>query len=101
MVKRCTLLIGFCISLLLLGSAPVAILAEDGEYDLSGPYLDKLIYNFIDGENQQVLALMNGDIDIINDFLDISYVGLLTGQEKESLQKYGMACQIPWTRLFQ
>ncbi|MHA2142009.1 MAG: ABC transporter substrate-binding protein [Candidatus Thorarchaeota archaeon] len=39
-----------------------------------GPYVDKLVYNVIEGDDQQVLALINNEADMIADQLDPTYL---------------------------
>ncbi len=53
-------------------SAPVV---SDGLKD--GPFLDKIVYNVIGGDDQQVLALQNNEIDLIGDFVDPTFVSSL------------------------
>ncbi len=44
----------------------------------SGPYLDKLIYNVITQDDQQVLALQDNEIDLIGEMVDPAFLDTLT-----------------------
>ncbi|MFW9847880.1 MAG: ABC transporter substrate-binding protein [Candidatus Thorarchaeota archaeon] len=43
----------------------------------SGPYLDKIVFDVITQEDQRVIALQDGDIDLIDDQLDPSFLETL------------------------
>lgn len=43
----------------------------------SGPYVDKLVYKVITSDDQQVNALQNGEIDVIGDMVDPSFLPAL------------------------
>ncbi|MHA1860887.1 MAG: ABC transporter substrate-binding protein, partial [Candidatus Ranarchaeia archaeon] len=45
--------------------------------DIHAPYVDKLICKVIEGEDQEALALLAGDIDIIGEQMDPAYVDQL------------------------
>ncbi|MFW9847897.1 MAG: ABC transporter substrate-binding protein [Candidatus Thorarchaeota archaeon] len=47
----------------------------------SGPYIDKLIYNVITQDSQQVLALQDDEIDLIGDVVDPAFLDTLTEAE--------------------
>ena len=40
----------------------------------SGPFVDKIVFDVITGDDQQVFALINDDIDIIGDMIDPQYL---------------------------
>lgn len=46
-----------------------------------GPYVDKLIYHVIEGDDQQVLALQNDEIDLIGDYVDPQFYETLNQAE--------------------
>ncbi len=47
----------------------------------SGPYIDKLVFNVITQDDQQVLALQDDEIDLIGDMVDPSFLDTLTEAE--------------------
>ena len=47
----------------------------------NGPFVDKIIYNVITQDDQQVLALQNNDIDLIGDMVDPSFLESLKASE--------------------
>ena len=47
----------------------------------SGPYVDKLVFNVITQDDQQVLALQDDEIDLIGDMVDPSFLDTLTEAE--------------------
>ncbi len=47
----------------------------------SGPYIDKLVFNVITQDDQQVLALQNNEIDLIGDMVDPSFLPALEEAE--------------------
>ena len=64
---------------------PNAVPAQITESSLkSGPYVDKLVYNIITQDDQQVLALQDNEIDIIGDWVDPSF--LFTLEESNNIQ---------------
>jgi ABC-type transport system substrate-binding protein len=50
-------------------------------HDKSGPYIDKLVFDVITQEDQRVIALQDGDIDLIDDQLDPSFLETLVEAE--------------------
>ncbi|MHA1908722.1 MAG: ABC transporter substrate-binding protein, partial [Candidatus Thorarchaeota archaeon] len=67
---------------LLMAVSPVFSSAQTlpGHYK-SGPYLDKLVFDVITQEDQRVIALQDGDIDLIDDQLDPSFLETLVEAE--------------------
>ncbi len=53
--------------------------------DGSGPYVDTLLFKVIGGNDQQVLALKNNEIDIIGDIVDTAYIDELAASPDVSL----------------
>ncbi len=47
----------------------------------NGPYIDKLVFNVITQDDQQVLALQDNEIDLIGDMVDPSFLETLTQSE--------------------
>ncbi len=47
----------------------------------NGPYVDKIVYNVIEGDDQQVLALQNNEIDLIGDMVDPAFLASLQASE--------------------
>jgi ABC-type transport system substrate-binding protein len=47
----------------------------------NGPYVDKIVYNVIEGDDQQVLALQNDEIDLIGDMVDPTHLPTLEGAD--------------------
>jgi ABC-type transport system substrate-binding protein len=50
-------------------------------HDKSGPYVDKIVFNVITQDDQQVLALQDDEIDLIGDMVDPSFLDTLTEAE--------------------
>jgi len=50
-------------------------------HELSGPYVDKLVYNVITQDDQQVLALQDDEIDLIGDMVDPQFLDTLVEAE--------------------
>ncbi|MHA1772447.1 MAG: ABC transporter substrate-binding protein [Candidatus Thorarchaeota archaeon] len=47
----------------------------------TGPFVEKLVYNVIEGDDQQVLALQNNEIDLIGDMVDPTHLATLSAAE--------------------
>ncbi|RDE15927.1 MAG: hypothetical protein C4K49_05635 [Candidatus Thorarchaeota archaeon] len=47
----------------------------------TGPFVDEIVYNVISSDDQQVLALVNNEIDIIGDVVDATYLQQLKATE--------------------
>ncbi|MFW9849111.1 MAG: ABC transporter substrate-binding protein, partial [Candidatus Thorarchaeota archaeon] len=47
----------------------------------SGPFVNKIVYNVITQDDQQVLALYDNEIDVIGDMVDPAFLGTLTETE--------------------
>lgn len=47
----------------------------------SGPYVDKLVFRVITGEDQEVLALQNNEIDLIGEMVNPTYLPALQAAE--------------------
>jgi peptide/nickel transport system substrate-binding protein len=56
------------------GTAQVFVVPGD---EKTGPYVDKIVYNVIEGDDQQVLALQNDEIDLIGDMVDPTHLPTL------------------------
>ena len=50
----------------------------------SGPYVDRIMFNVITGDDQQISALINDEIDIIGDTIDPAFLETL--QEAEDIE---------------
>jgi ABC-type transport system substrate-binding protein len=62
--------------------SPLFVTAQDlGGNWKSGPYVNKIVYNVIEGDDQQVLALQNDEIDLIGDMVDPQFLDALTEAE--------------------
>jgi peptide/nickel transport system substrate-binding protein len=68
-------------SLLLLSFSGQVHAHEPAQAEISGPYLERVAYLVITQDDQQVLALQDGEIDVIGDMIDPSYVDALTEAE--------------------
>ncbi|MGY5852170.1 MAG: ABC transporter substrate-binding protein, partial [Candidatus Thorarchaeota archaeon] len=55
------------------------IVAQDSLY--TGPFVDKVVYNVIEQDDQQVLALQNDEVDLIGDWVDPTFLPTLTQAE--------------------
>ena len=51
-----------------------SVAAQDGEWDPTGPYADRLIFHVITGQDVQVAALIQGDIDNLADNVEAAYI---------------------------
>lgn len=63
----------------------------------TGPFVDSIKFSVIEGDEQQVQALVDNDVDVIKDFVDPAFLGLLEQSEniivEESLRNgYGYIC---------
>ena len=47
----------------------------------NGPFVDHIVYNVIAGDDQQVLALQNNEIDLIGDMVDPAHLPILSADE--------------------
>ncbi len=62
----------------------VTIDASTLQSEYSGPYVDKILYKVIDSDDQQVLALLNNEVDLMGDWMDP--VHRLTLEEAEDVE---------------
>ncbi len=68
--------------IVLLGVPQVPVMAQSFNMPLkSGPFVDKLVFNVITQDDQRVLALMNDEIDIIDDAVDSRFIEALEAAE--------------------
>ncbi len=68
--------------IVLLGVPQVPVMAQSFDTPLkSGPFVDKIVFNVIRQDDQQVLALMNDEIDLIGDMIDPSFIESLEAAE--------------------
>ncbi|TFG10171.1 hypothetical protein EU538_02760 [Candidatus Thorarchaeota archaeon] len=78
---------GFIIALSVLAISMMHIppvFCQSEAFPSQGPYVDRLVYNIIEGDDQQILALQNDEIDLIGE--DISPYSLGTLQESENIE---------------
>jgi ABC-type transport system substrate-binding protein len=54
----------------------------------SGPYIDKIVYDVLTQEDQRIIAIQDGTIDLIDDQVDPSYLEQLV--EAEDVEVYNM-----------
>ncbi|NWF95479.1 MAG: hypothetical protein HXY34_05015, partial [Candidatus Thorarchaeota archaeon] len=54
--------------------SPLLVSAQTTYYKHEGPFIEKLRYNVITGDDQQVLALINDEIDLIGDMVDPTHL---------------------------
>ncbi len=50
-------------------------------FSKSGPYIDKIIYNVIGSDEEQVLAIQNNEIDLIGDMINPTYLPMFEASE--------------------
>jgi ABC-type transport system substrate-binding protein len=50
-----------------------------------GPYVDKVVYEVIQGQDQRILSLLNREVDFIGDFVNPSFVSILEAAEHISI----------------
>ncbi len=68
--------------IVLLGVPQVPVMAQSFDTPLkSGPFVNKLVFNVMPQDEQQVLALMNDEIDLIGDTIDPSFIESLEAAE--------------------
>ncbi|MFW9908005.1 MAG: ABC transporter substrate-binding protein [Candidatus Thorarchaeota archaeon] len=67
---------------LLMAVSPLLVSAQTVPgHEKSGPYIDKIVFDVITQEDQRVIALQDGDIDLIDDQLDPSFLEALIEAE--------------------
>ncbi|MFW9908006.1 MAG: ABC transporter substrate-binding protein [Candidatus Thorarchaeota archaeon] len=76
------LAIALVTAFLFMAVSPALVSAQTipGHYK-SGPYLDKIVFDVITQEDQRVIALQDGDIDLIDDQLDPAFLEALVEAE--------------------
>ncbi len=73
-----TVAIALAAAFLFMAVSPALSVAADIPSDLSvGPYVDKIVYKVIANQDQRILALQSGQIEMDNSFFDPSYVDQL------------------------
>ncbi|MHA2140242.1 MAG: ABC transporter substrate-binding protein [Candidatus Thorarchaeota archaeon] len=75
--KRRLLAISIVAAFAFMAISPIFAVAQTVPYENTlqqGPYVDKLVYKVIEGDDQQVLALINDQIDMIGDMIDPTYL---------------------------
>ncbi len=68
-----SIIVAVFVMMFVFGSVPIQTSAIEFDNIKAGPYMDRILYKVIESENQQVLALQNGDVDLISNILDPSY----------------------------
>ncbi|MGY5853675.1 MAG: ABC transporter substrate-binding protein, partial [Candidatus Thorarchaeota archaeon] len=67
--------------------SPIASTAQFVEPGIkNGAYVDRLVYNVIEGDDQQVLALQNNEIDLIGDMVDPTHLPTLEAAENIEIE---------------
>ncbi|MBD3408088.1 MAG: hypothetical protein GF411_18350, partial [Candidatus Lokiarchaeota archaeon] len=81
--KKRALGVFFIFAFMLMAVSPALVVAQDGlpGHAKSGPYIDKLVFNVIEGDDAQVLALQNDEIDLIGDMVDPGFLPQLEEDE--------------------
>jgi ABC-type transport system substrate-binding protein len=74
------------LAFLFMAVSPVMIRAETGTSDWSkaGPYVDKIVFDVIQSQDQTVVALLDGEIDLIGSQVDPSFLPQL--EETENIE---------------
>jgi ABC-type transport system substrate-binding protein len=83
MRKRATALI-FVAAFSFMMISPMFVTAQTIPYEgslVQGPFVDKIVYKEITGDDQQVLALINDETDMMSDMLDPTYLPQLDAAE--------------------
>ncbi len=83
-MKRNRIIAGFTIAaFILMAVSPLFVDAQTNIYDSvkSGPFVEKILYNVITQDDQQVLSLQDDDIDLIGDMVDPSFLDTLLEAE--------------------
>ena len=47
----------------------------------NGPYVDKVVYKVVEGEDQRILAIQNDEIDMIGEMIDPTHLATLEADE--------------------
>ncbi|TXT57566.1 MAG: putative Dipeptide-binding protein DppE [Candidatus Thorarchaeota archaeon] len=79
---RNTIVYGSCLVLML--SAIPLLAPANSSMQYYGPYVDKITYKVITGDNAQVLALLDNEIDLVGDMIDPSFLPQL--EESEDIE---------------
>ncbi len=61
--------------------SPVLVTAQTGYTLKEGPFIDELVFKVMEGDDQQVLALINDEIDLIGEMVDPSFLEQLVAAE--------------------
>ncbi|TFG34379.1 hypothetical protein EU527_03470 [Candidatus Thorarchaeota archaeon] len=68
----------FAAAFIFMAVSPALSVAADVPSDLNvGPYIDKIVYKVIANQDQRILALQSGEIEMDNSFFDPNYVDIL------------------------
>lgn len=83
-MKKAKLIAGFAIAAFILMA--ISPLVADAQTTVpgglkNGPYVDKLVFNVITQDDQQVIALQDNEIDLIGDMVDPSFLDTLVESE--------------------
>ena len=86
MPNICLRRVGILIAVTLLGSTLILAPLEASAVEVSpslktGPYIDKILFKVIPQENQQALALLDNEIDIIGDSINPIFFQTLVEEE--------------------
>jgi len=81
--SRRVLALSFTLIITLMILSPIFVTAQDTlpGNSKNGPFIEKLVFNVIEGDDQQVLALQNDEIDLIGDMVDPQFLDTLTEAE--------------------
>ncbi|MHA2424316.1 MAG: ABC transporter substrate-binding protein, partial [Candidatus Thorarchaeota archaeon] len=82
-IRRQTIAMSFVLVLMFMVVSPLFVTAQATlpGHAKSGPYVDKVVYNVITQDDQQVLALQDDEIDLIGDMVDPSFLDTLIEAE--------------------
>lgn len=81
--SRRVLALSFTLIITLMILSPIFVTAQDTlpGNSKNGPFIEKLVFNVIEGDDQQVLALQNDEIDLIGTMVDPQFLDTLTEAE--------------------
>ena len=72
--------------ILLLSVVPPVISSTTIESSNTGPYLDTVLCKVIEGDDQQVTALLNNEVDLIGDWVDPTHMSTLMSTEDVQIE---------------
>lgn len=85
-VRQIVLVALVCVFLLNVGSNSVLYAEANPVVDGTGPYIDDIYFNVISNDDQQVLALIDDNIDVIGDMIDPVFLDVLMSSQNIAIE---------------